>query len=58
MAVHLPRVSFVDCYKISLTSEGRARPEFFVADRLHFNADGYRLLVDEVRPYLTATATR
>jgi lysophospholipase L1-like esterase len=58
MAVHMPRVSFVDCYKVSLTAEGRARPELFVADRLHFNADGYTLLADEVRPYLTATATK
>jgi lysophospholipase L1-like esterase len=54
MAVDMPRVSFVDCYKVSLTAEGRARPELFVADRLHFNADGYKLLADEVRPYLMA----
>jgi lysophospholipase L1-like esterase len=58
MAVNMPRVSFVDCYNISLTPVGRARPELFVADRLHFNSDGYTLLADEVRPYLTPTATK
>ena len=28
------------------------RPELFVADRLHLNADGYRILTDAVRPFL------
>jgi lysophospholipase L1-like esterase len=53
-AVHMPRVSFVDAYDISLTSGGRGRPELFVADKLHFNAHGYKLLAETVRPYLTA----
>jgi CubicO group peptidase (beta-lactamase class C family)/lysophospholipase L1-like esterase len=53
LALHLPRVGFVDCYDISLTDTGRARPELFVADKLHFNAEGYRVLADRVRPYLT-----
>ena len=54
MALHMPRVSFVDAYDISLTPDGRGRPELFVADRLHFNAHGYKLLAERVRPYLTA----
>ncbi len=53
-AVQMPRVSFVDAYDISLTPDGRGRPEIFVADRLHFNAHGYKLLAEAVRPYLTA----
>jgi lysophospholipase L1-like esterase len=53
-AIHMPRVSFVDAYAISLTSDGRGRPELFVADKLHFNAHGYKLLAETVRPYLTA----
>jgi lysophospholipase L1-like esterase len=53
-AVHLTRVSFVDAYDISLTNDGRGRPELFIADRLHFNAHGYKLLAETVRPYLTA----
>ena len=55
-AVHMPRVSFVDAYDISLTTDGRGRPELFVADRLHFNAHGYKLLAERVRPYLTAAS--
>jgi lysophospholipase L1-like esterase len=53
MAVEMPRVSFIDAYDISLTTDGRGRPELFVADRLHFNAQGYKLLAERVRPYLT-----
>jgi lysophospholipase L1-like esterase len=53
-AVGMPRVSFVDAYDISLTTDGRGRPELFVADKLHFNTHGYKLLAETVRPYLTA----
>jgi lysophospholipase L1-like esterase len=53
-AVHMPRVSFVDAYDISLTPDGRGRPELFIADKLHFNNHGYKLLAETVRPYLTA----
>jgi lysophospholipase L1-like esterase len=37
---------------ISLNPDGQARPELFVKDRLHFNADGYKLLAARVRPFL------
>jgi lysophospholipase L1-like esterase len=52
MAVKMPRVSFVDAYNISLATDGQGRPELFVADKLHFNAYGYKLLAERVRPYL------
>ena len=52
MALHMPRVSCVDAYDISLNSEGQARHELLVADKLHFNAEGYKLLAERVRPYL------
>jgi lysophospholipase L1-like esterase len=51
-ALRMPRVGFVDAYDISLTPDGRGRPELFVEDRLHFNADGYKLLAERVRPFL------
>lgn len=35
-----------------LGADGAPRPELFIADRLHLNADGYRLLADAVRPFL------
>jgi lysophospholipase L1-like esterase len=52
LALHLPRVSYLDTYDMSLKPDGQARREIFVADQLHFNADGYKLLADRVRPYL------
>jgi lysophospholipase L1-like esterase len=29
------------------------RPELFLTDKLHLNADGYKILADAVRPFLT-----
>jgi len=52
LALEMPRVGFVDAYDISLTPDGRARPELFVKDRLHFAPEGYRLLAERVRPFL------
>jgi len=52
MALEMPRVGFVDADEISLDEEGRARPELFVEDRLHFSPEGYKLLVERVRPFL------
>ena len=52
MALAMPRVGFVDSYDISLSPDGRARPELFVKDRLHFAPEGYKLLAERVRPYL------
>ena len=51
-ALSLPRVGFVDAYDISLTPDGKARPELFVKDRLHFAPNGYKLLGERVRPFL------
>ncbi len=52
MALDMPRVGFVDAYDISLTSDGHARPELFIKDRLHFAPEGYKLLAERVRPFL------
>ncbi len=52
MALDMPRVGFVDAYDITLAPDGRARPELFVKDRLHFSPEGYKLLAERVRPYL------
>ena len=40
IALEMPRVGFVNADDISLTPDGRARPELFVKDRLHFAAGG------------------
>lgn len=52
LALDMPRVGFVDAYDISLTPDGRSRPELFVEDRLHFAPEGYTLLAERVRPFL------
>jgi lysophospholipase L1-like esterase len=53
MALEMPRVGFVDAFDVSLTPDGKPWPELFVKDRLHFAPEGYKLLADRVRPFLT-----
>ena len=47
-----PRLKYIETYPVPLGPDGRPRPELFVADKLHFNAAGYKLLAEIVRPYL------
>ena len=47
-----PRLKYVETYPMVLGADGQPRPELFVADKLHFNAEGYKLLVERVRPHL------
>ena len=47
-----PRLKYIETYPMVLGADGRPRPELFVADQLHFNAAGYALLADKVRPFL------
>ena len=54
----MPRVSVVDSYGMSLDENGNARPELFRDDMLHFNAEGYMILAEQVRPYLLRTARK
>ncbi len=43
---------YIDAFDATLGSDGRPRKELFVEDRLHFNAEGYKILADVVRPFL------
>ncbi|MFM2171573.1 MAG: hypothetical protein RI957_1802 [Verrucomicrobiota bacterium] len=43
---------FIDASSITLDAAGKIRPELFVADQLHFNEAGYKLLAEAVRPYV------
>lgn len=45
-----PHLKYLETYDLPLGADGRPRPELFVADQLHFNAAGYKLLADRVRP--------
>lgn len=52
MALRMPHVGFIDAFDVSLGPDGQARPGLFLEDRLHFSAEGYKVLVERVRPFL------
>ena len=43
------RVRFIDAWSVPLDSDGKPRPELFLPDKLHFNAEGYKVLTARVR---------
>lgn len=45
-----PHLKYIETYDLPLGADGQPRPELFVADQLHFNAAGYKLLAARVRP--------
>jgi len=47
-----PRLKYIETYPMPLGADGQPRAELFVADKLHFNAEGYKLLAEIVRPHL------
>ena len=47
-----PHLKYIETYDMVLGADGQPRPELFVDDKLHFNADGNRVLAERVRPYL------
>jgi len=49
-----PGMKFINVFPRMLGSDGQPRPEIFVADRLHMNAEGYKLWTEIVGQYLPA----
>jgi lysophospholipase L1-like esterase len=47
-----PWLEYVETYDLPLGTNGLPRRELFVSDKLHFNAAGYKLLANRVRPVL------
>ncbi|HNQ73249.1 MAG TPA: GDSL-type esterase/lipase family protein [Verrucomicrobiota bacterium] len=47
-----PKVKYLDVFDFTFDANGRIRGELFRNDRLHFNAAGYKLLAELVRPVL------
>jgi lysophospholipase L1-like esterase len=47
-----PRLIYVETYALPLGPDGKPRPELFVQDKLHFSAEGYKLLAARVRSEL------
>jgi lysophospholipase L1-like esterase len=43
---------FINVFPHMLGPDGLPRPEIFSADRLHMNAEGYKLWTGLVRPFL------
>lgn len=37
---------YIETYSSSLDASGKPRPELFRADKLHFNAEGYKILAN------------
>ena len=44
-----PHLHYINDYDMALRPDGTPRPELYVADKLHFNAEGYQLLAATVR---------
>lgn len=44
--------TYIDVWKVMLNERGEPKPEIFVADRLHMNAEGYKLWIPLIRPVL------
>lgn len=47
------RMDFINVFPHMLGSDGQPKPDIFVEDRLHMNAEGYKIWTEIVRPYLT-----
>ncbi len=47
-----PGLKFINVFPHMLGPDGLPRPEIFSADRLHMNAEGYKLWTGIVRPFL------
>ena len=43
------RLNYIETYDVPLGRDGKPRAELFVADKLHFNEAGYKLLAERVR---------
>ena len=45
-------LKYIAADSVSLGPDGKPRPDLFVADKLHFSPEGYKLLVECVKPHL------
>ncbi len=45
-------LQYIDTFDATMGPDGRPREELFLKDRLHFNADGYKIIADRVRPFV------
>ena len=45
-------LDYIDTFDATNGPDGKPRDELFLKDRLHFNAEGYKILTSAVRPHL------
>lgn len=45
-------LAYIDTYSLPIGPDGKPRPELFMPDKLHFNAEGYKLLAARLRPFV------
>jgi len=46
------RLKYIETYPLPLGVDGQPRPELFLPDKLHFSAEGYKLLAESLRPFV------
>jgi Lysophospholipase L1 and related esterases len=54
-AAKAPRVKYVETTDLFLNAEGKPKAELLAEDKLHFSAEGYRVLTKRVLPILPAS---
>ena len=47
-----PHLQYCEMADMVVDKDGNVRPELFVSDKLHFNAEGNKLMAERVRPFL------
>lgn len=45
-------MDYIDAFDVFLGPDGTPRPELYIADKLHNSADGYKIRVSLVKPYI------
>lgn len=49
---HNEGLKYIATFSVPLGADGKPRAELFMPDKLHFNAEGYKLLAERVRPFV------
>ncbi|MBC9909598.1 GDSL-type esterase/lipase family protein [Chitinophaga varians] len=49
---------FIDVFPLMLDKQGQPRPELFVSDMLHMNAQGYAIWSKAIKPYLLKKSSK
>jgi lysophospholipase L1-like esterase len=57
-SLSMPFVGYCETFDMVLGPDGIARHELYITDMLHFNAEGYKLLAEHVRPFMPTPPPR